>query len=70
MPVMFEVKSCQSCPNASKERYYTADSFETETEYKCKAKGNKRIGIYDWVEENHPEKMSIPQWCPLREKAK
>jgi len=66
MSVMFEVQSCQSCPNCSKERFYTGDSFETETEYKCKAMKNKRIGIYDWVEENHPEKMLIPKWCPLK----
>jgi hypothetical protein len=61
--VFLEVKNCNTCPNHTSERFYTGDSFEMEFTYKCKAKSNKTIGIFDWQEERN---ISIPTWCPLR----
>jgi hypothetical protein len=62
MGVFLEIKNCNSCPNHRSQRYHTADPFETEFQYFCKASDNKVIGIYDWREERN---IAIPKWCPL-----
>lgn len=65
--VFFEIKGCNSCPSHKSQRYYTADSWETEFEHFCHAKPDqpKSIGIYSWNEEKELDNY-IPAWCPLR----
>ena len=62
MSKIIEIKSCNTCPEFTSSRHYTADSFEMCFEFRC-LKMKRKIGIFDWNEE--PE--SIPTWCPLQD---
>jgi len=59
--IKLDISSCDGCPNLSRERYYTGDSFEHVMEWKCKKK-NKRISLVETFDKN----PLIPSWCPLR----
>lgn len=61
--VKLEIKSCKDCPNMKSDRHYTADSFENEFIWTCKASQGKLIAYMDWNDKLPP----IPKWCPLRE---
>jgi hypothetical protein len=64
MKVRLEITNCRECPKLSSERYYTADSWETEYEWKCKL-NDKHIAYVDWRESDQ-KRVKIPSWCPLR----
>lgn len=34
--ISMEIKNCSECPNCYSERFYTADSFEHESNYYCR----------------------------------
>lgn len=59
--LILTVKGCEDCPMVSKERQYTADSFEMVFKYIC-TKSNRVVREYvDWNEEVN----EVPKWCPL-----
>jgi len=59
--LLLEVNGCETCPMVSKDRQYTADSFEMVFKYTC-TKNKKVIREYvDWNEEVE----DVPKWCPL-----
>lgn len=63
MTVNLKINHCGECPNMNTERYYTADSWENVSEWRCSSNKNKRIALQEWNDSAPP----IPEWCPLRE---
>lgn len=61
--VFLEIKNCQNCPFFKEERHHTADSFETEFDWFCTKKRDRKIaGSVSW---NEGKDVEIPKWCPL-----
>ena len=66
--ITIEIKTCRDCPFFEEKRHYTADSFELAHDWFCKAKNNAKIaGYVEWHEE---DKVQVPDWCPVKSKAK
>ena len=61
--VNLKIKSCEDCPHMRSERYYTADSFEHVSEWKCAVANMLHITYHEWNDGAVP----IPKWCPLRD---
>ena len=81
--VFLEIKTCKDCPHLGRQKYYTADSWDSEETWFCKKTKRPKpestdamehvpnsscIAIVDWRPSDEPKK--IPKWCPLRAKKK
>lgn len=64
MKIELEINSCMDCPHFTRERYWTADSWEESYNWFC----NKRdkMQIQGYVEWNEVKDISIPEWCPAK----
>ncbi len=64
--IQIKIKDCSECPFHKVESVYTADSFENISKWICKKAKNIVIdGCVGWT-----DKVKIPNWCPVRVRAK
>lgn len=59
---ILKIDNCQSCPHLNIGMEYSLDGFDSGKPWFCKLLNRQ---IYSWVEWNEPDKMPIPEDCPL-----
>lgn len=65
MSKIIEIECCTQCPNYTKERDYTEDSWDTSEKWKCRLLPEPTRRYVDWYDKD----LFIPDNCPLENKS-
>lgn len=67
--ITIDIKTCKSCPFFKEGPDESTDAFDRGNDWLCTAKKEVRI-IAGFVEWHEVDKIPVPDWCPVKSKAK
>lgn len=62
--IKLEIKNCSECPFFTRERHYTADSWDEAYNWFCNH-GKQKEKISEYVEWYDVKNEKVPDWCPI-----